>query len=246
MIHRPFPRLCQCGVVHRSPVLSARQLRPFDGLYWSADAKNRMLDAMDESQATGMAFGSLHTAFSTTGANEVPTTGSPAYQRRALSWAAASGGVKALANVPDWDVPGGSTVVAWVGFWDLIAAGVFKGMIPAGGGPLRPCSVETSGDLSANTINAKAHGFLANTRAVFWGTLPAGLLVGTLYWVLAAGLTSDIFEVSLDSPAGSQTVVDLTGTQPYSFFAQQAVPQTFTGQGHYSLSSASLDLSAVA
>jgi hypothetical protein len=139
-------------------------------MFWSNTAKALMLDAMDESIATGMKFGSLHTAYSTTGTNEV-TGGSPAYARKGLTWAAASSGSKALAaTLPTWDVPA-STTVAWVGLWDAVTVGTFLGMMPAGGAAIQSCDA-LSADITANTINAKAHGYTAGTAVVFWGTLP--------------------------------------------------------------------------
>lgn len=213
-------------------------------MFWSNTAKALMLDAMDESIATGMKYGSLHTAYSTTGTNEV-TGGSPAYARKALTWSAASSGSKALAaTLPTWDVPA-STTVAWVGLWDAITVGTFLGMIPAGGSTLQGCYC-ASGDITANTINAKAHGYSAGNAVVFWtnsGGLPTGLSVGTIYFVIATGLTADVFEVS--TTAGG-AAVDLTGTAPFDFLVQKCVPEVFSGQGTYALSSGSVDLSAVA
>jgi hypothetical protein len=210
-------------------------------MFWSNTAKALMLDAMDESIATGMKFGSLHTAYSTTGTNEV-TGGSPAYARKGLTWAAASSGSKALAaTLPTWDVPA-STTVAWVGLWDAVTVGTFLGMMPAGGAAIQSCDA-LSADITANTINAKAHGYTAGTAVVFWGTLPTGLTVGTIVYVIATGLTTDVFEVSATSGGSA---IDLTGTAPFNFFVQKCVPEVFAGQGTYALSSGSVDLSVVA
>jgi hypothetical protein len=209
---------------------------------WADVAKNLMLDAMDESIATGAKYGSLHSAYSASGANEL-TGGSPAYARKALTWAAAASGAKALAaTLPTWDVPAAG-VVAWIGLNDAVTAGTFLGMLPAGAGTLQPCSVEVSGDLTSDTIFAKAHGYSAGDVVVFWGTLPTGLAVGTLYYVIATGLTADAFKVS--ATAGG-SALDLTGTAPFTFFVQKCVPETFGGQGTYALSSLSVNLGAVA
>lgn len=211
-------------------------------VFMSNTLKNLMLDQLDESLSTGADFGSLHTAYSTTGTNEV-TGGSPAYARKGLTWAAASGGSKALsATFPTWDVPAGTTV-AWIGGWDAVTVGNFLFMVPAGAGTLQPASTEVTADLTANNVFAKAHGFVADTRVVFWGTLPTGLSVGTIYFVLSGELTADAFAVSTTS-GGAE--VDLTGTAPFNFFVQKCVPEVFTGQGTYTLSSGSIDLSAVA
>lgn len=244
MIHTAYPRLCQCGVVHRVATERdlAHRVRPFDQLFLTNTAKNLMLGALSVASATNADFGSLHTAYSTTGTNEV-TGGSPAYARAALTWAAASGGAVALAaTLPTWNVPAGTTI-AWWGGWDAVTTGTFLFMLPLGAGTLRPASAETATDITNNDIFAKAHGYVADTRVVFWGSLPTGLSVGTIYYVLATGLATDSFRVATTSGGSA---VDLTGTQPFNFFAQSCVPEVFAGQGTYSLSSASLDLSAVA
>lgn len=211
-------------------------------VFISNTAKNLMLDALDESLATGADFGALHTAYSTTGANEL-TGGSPAYARKGLTWAAAASGAKALAaTFPTWDIPAGTTV-AWFSGWDAVTAGNFLFMTPIGAGTLRPSSVETSTDLTNNDIFSKAHGYVADTRVVFWGTLPTGISVGTIYFVLATGLTTDSFRVATTSGGSA---IDLTGTQPFAFYAQSCVPETYAGQGTYNLTAGSIDLAAVA
>lgn len=74
-----------------------------------------MLDALAPITA------SLHTADpGNTGASEV-TGGTPAYARKAITFAAASAGSKAASTQPVFDVPAGTTV-AWVGFWDATPA----------------------------------------------------------------------------------------------------------------------------
>lgn len=244
MIHLPSPRLCWCGVVHRVAVEAdlARRLRPYDDIFLTNATKDLMNDAMDESVGTGFVAGSLHSAYSTTGTNEL-TGGSPAYARKSLTWNASSGGSKALAaTLPTWDVPAGSTV-AWIGFWTLTSGGTFRGMLPAGAGALQPCMAEITADLTANTMFAKAHGFAADTRVVFWGAnIPTGLTVGTIYFVIATGLTADVFEVATTSGGAA---VDITGTAPLGFFVQKCIPEVFAGQGTYPLSSLSFDASVV-
>lgn len=198
--------------------------------------KNLMLDQWDESLATGADFGSLHTAYSTTGTNEV-TGGSPAYARKGLTWAAASGGSKALAaTLPTWDVPA-ATTVAWVGFWDAVTAGTFLGMAPAGGGALKPFAVM---DDTNDTFYSEAHGYTNGQQVVLWGpNLPPGVAVGTIYFIV--GAATDSFQVSATSGGSAVNVTD-----EGEGFAQLIVPETFSGQGTYSLSAGTIDLAAVA
>lgn len=209
-------------------------------VFLSNTAKGLMLDAIDESLAAGAKFASLHSAYSNSGANEL-SGGSPAYARKPLTWAAASGGSKALAaTLPTFDVPAGAAP-AWLGFWDAATLGTFLGMGPLGGGALKPIAAE-AGDLAGNTLGSAAHGFAAGNAVVFWGAaLPGGLVQGTIYYVIAAGLATNVFEVSATSGGAA---VDITSVG--AGFAQLIVPETFGGQGTYSISSGSLDLSGVA
>ena len=236
MIHLPSPRLCPCGVVHRDAPPLAHDLRPYDGFFLTAAAKNAGLDAI----AALLAYGSLHSAYSNSGANEI-AGGSPAYARKALTWASASGGSVALSGTPySWDVP--ASTVAWLGFWSAASSGTFRGMLPAGGKAIQRCSVETSGDISSDLIFAPSHGYTAGNTVVFWGTLPTGLTVGTIYYVIAAGLAANAFSVST-TLGGS--AVDLTGTAPFVFLVQQTVVETFSAQGVFALSAGSFDPSLV-
>jgi hypothetical protein len=71
-------------------------------------------------------FISAHTADpGENGASEV-SGGSPAYARKAITFAAADGGVKAASNQPVLDIPAGTTV-AYLGLWSLATGGVFLG-----------------------------------------------------------------------------------------------------------------------
>jgi hypothetical protein len=219
-------------------------------MFWSNTGKGVMLNAMDEAASGGASYGSLHTAYSTTGSNEV-TGGSPAYARSALTWGAASGGVKSLTTtLPTWNVPSGTTV-QWFGLWDAVTSGNFLGMMPLGAGSLLSAMVEVSTDLTNNDIFSKAHGLVAGNRVVFWGTLPTGLsredATNGPYYVIATGLTTDSFRVA-NSAANyaSNTAVDITGTAPYAFYVQRAIPQTTVTQDTISLASGSIDLSVVA
>lgn len=87
--------------------------------------KGVMLNAF----GTSAAFASLHTADpGTTGTSEV-TGGSPAYARKALSWAAAATGSKASNGALTFDVPG-STTITHLGYWSASTGGTFYGSRP--------------------------------------------------------------------------------------------------------------------
>jgi hypothetical protein len=207
-------------------------------------AAQQMLNAMDETPAApaaGYAFASLHSAYSTTGTNEL-NGGAPAYARKGVTGAAASGRSKVFTPSGAFDVPAGSTV-AWVGRWSLVTAGTFWGMAPAGAGAKRQFNVSDAADVTANTIDSPAHGLAADNRVVFWAAegaaLPAGLAEGTIYWVIATGLTTDVFSVSTTQGGAA---VDITGNGDGTF--QTCVPEVFAGQGTYTVTTDTLSVPA--
>lgn len=207
--------------------------------------KNLMLGPVATASATNPDFGSLHTAYSTTGANEV-TGGSPAYARKALTWGSpASGSTPLAATLPSWDVPTGTTV-GWWGGWDAVTAGNFLFMQALGGQTYKGSMVETSTDLTNNDIFSDSHGYVADNRVVFWSmsgiALVSPLATGTIYWVIATGLATDSFRVST-TQGGS--AVDLVTDQPIAMFVQRCIPQTTVTQDVISLASASFDIGAL-
>lgn len=206
---------------------------------WSDTAKNLMLDAMDEGIATGAKYGSLHTAYSASGANEV-TGGSPAYARKGLTWSAAASGAKSLAaTLPIWDIPA-ATDVAWIGLWDAVTAGNFLGIGPNGAEAYKRFVVPT-GDLAGDTIECPAHGYSNGDTVVIWAPSggPAGLSVGTVYFVVSAA--TDTFKLAATS-GGSAIDVTAIG----SGFVQRMVVQHFAGQGTLTVSSLTINLGTIA
>lgn len=193
-----------------------------------------MLDALDEGQAAGAKYGSLHTAYSSSGANEV-TGGSPAYARKAATWAAASSGSKATSASMVFDVPA-STTVRWVGFWDASTAGNFLGMTPNGGGTPQAFTVP---DISNDTLECVAHGFSNGDQVVVWAVpgdpVPTGLAEGTVYFVVSA--TTDDLQLSATS-GGAAINITAIGAG----FLQKLVPETFGAQGTHTVSSATMTL----
>lgn len=201
-------------------------------------AANLMLDALDESQTGGIKFWGLHTAYSTTGTNEL-TGGSPAYARKAAVYAAASARSKASSAGATFDVPAGSTVL-WLGRWNALTTGTFLGMGPLGGGARRQFGVTAAG-VTANTIDSPAHGLSSGNGVVFWAAagavLPAPLAEGTVYYVIATGLTTDVFSVSTTVGGAA---VDITAVGDGEL--QTITPEVFAGQGQYNLTTDTLSL----
>lgn len=237
MIHQASPYLlCRCGQVHRPQVVPtlARLLRPYDGFLIAVTEKDAMLQKL----ATDSTHISVHTAYSSTGANEVsPVT------RFAATWGTAgSGSIALAATLPSFSIPASTPEVSWWSGWSALTSGTFRFIAPLGGGTIRPASAEIATDITNNDIYAKAHGYAAADRVVGWGTLPTGLTVGVLYFVIATGLTADIFRVST-TLGGS--AVDLTGTPPFNFFVQKCAPEAFVSAGTLTFGATSLDLAGI-
>lgn len=203
---------------------------------FSDTAVQRMLNVLDESGGAGVGatHGSLHTAYSSTGSNEV-TGGSPAYARKAATWAAASGRSKATSASMVFDVPAGTTV-RWVGIWDAVTAGNFLGMTPNGAATPQDFVVP---DISNDTLECVAHGYSNGNSVVVWAVpgdpLPTGLSEGTVYFVISA--TTDDLQLSATS-GGSAINITAIGAG----FIQRLVEETFGAQGTHTVSSATMSL----
>jgi hypothetical protein len=87
--------------------------------------KHVMLDAL----GTAAAYASLHTADPSTGGTSEVTGGTPAYARKAITWAAASAGSKASSAGIVFDVPA-ATSITHMGYWSALVAGTFLGSRP--------------------------------------------------------------------------------------------------------------------
>jgi hypothetical protein len=178
-------------------------------------AKNTMLNALTPDAC------SLHTAFpGLTGTNEV-TGGTPAYARKAVAFAAAAGGSRALSAAVTFDVP--ATTVRWFGFW---VAGTYVGYAANGGAQLLYVV-----DTGSNNIRSPVHGQANGTKVVFFnGTVPAPLAEGTVYFVVNA--TTDTFQVS--ATLGGAAIV-LTG-QPNNSALATIIEDVYAAQGSHTLS----------
>jgi hypothetical protein len=202
---------------------------------FSAYGKNKMLDNLDEAVSGGALYLSLHTAYSTTGTNEV-TGGTPTYARKAATWGAAASGQKALSSALTFDVPAGS--IAFIGVWDAVTVGNFIGMTPAAAGTLK-MAVVNSGGVTSDTFDSPAHGFVNGNTVVPWqisgAGIPTGITEGTIYYVV--GATTDTFQLSATS-GGSAINITAVG----KCFVQSITVEVFAAQGQYQVSAATLDL----
>ncbi len=189
--------------------------------------KNLMLDA------NGATYLSLHSDIpNSSGSNEL-TGGSPAYARKAISYASAGSGAKASSTNPSFDVPAGT--VYFLGRWTAITAGTFLGWAPINGGTVKGVGTATTADV----ITSNGHG-LSDTnqitlQAVNGEALPTGLSATVIYFVRDA--TTDTFKVALTSGG---TAVDITAIGELAF--QKVIPEVFASQGTMPVTSDTMDL----
>lgn len=205
---------------------------------------NKLLDAVlnNTSFAVTTPYLSLHTGDTgITGANEV-TGGS--YARASASFAAAaSGSCSSDADVSITGMPEetGSNAVRFWGLWDNSSGGNFLC-----GGPISTtaqCQF-TVYDHTTDLVSSPAHGLSAGDAVVFrddeGGTLPTGITEGSIYFVIASGLTTDVFKVSTTS--GGSTI-DITATGRGSF--QKVVPKLTNAGDTFTILSTTLTVSLI-
>lgn len=202
---------------------------------YSATARNRMLDALDEGATTGIGTLSVHTAYSATGTNEA-TGGSPAYARKAVTWAPAASGAKAQTGTVTFDLAAGT--YGWIGFWSTEATPVFMGMVPNGGAAANPLKPFVMDDATADTFRSVGHGYANGDSVVLWpgsnNTLPTGVAEGTVYFVVTTA--TDSFQLSATSGGAAINV-----TAKGQGHAQKIVQEVFAAQGQLQVSNLSLD-----
>lgn len=180
---------------------------------------------------------SLHSADpGLTGANEL-TGGSPAYARKQNTFPAFASGTADNDTAILFDVPAGD-VVAW-GVWDLSTAGVCfqTGWFST----VSNAILVPDADVAGNLIRSHEHGLAANDRIVFEVleglTLPAGLTAGTLFHVIAGGLTADAFSVSATQGGAA---IDITASGVG--IVRKVVVTNFAAQGQFQINAGELDI----
>jgi len=196
------------------------------------DGRNIMLDAL-----TAVAvFASVHTADPTAGSNEV-TGGSPAYARKAVTFAAAASGAAAANGTdPVWDIAAGTTCVA-IGYWSAVSAGTFYGWSPLNGGTVFPFYAANSGDLFTTDAHGYSNGDQVYVHAVSGSSLPTGIAEGTRYYIIS--VSGDTYQLSTTS-GGSAIAISTDGAG----MIQKVVPETFGAQGTLTQTDATLRLTA--
>lgn len=143
-----------------------------------------------------------------TGASNEVTGGS--YARQQADFAAAGSGTTSNSGNIDFTSMPTTTVVAF-GIFDAVTTGncFWTGWLST----VSNVILVPDADLTNNDIRSHEHGFATDDRVVFEAveglTTPAGLTLGTLYFVLATGLTTDAFRVSTSSGGSA---VDITAS----------------------------------
>jgi hypothetical protein len=96
---------------------------------------------------------------------------------------------------------------------------------------IREASTVTLPIASPGVVTWTGHGFSANWEVVFTttGALPTGLTAGTSYYVVAAGLTANTFQVSA-TPGGA--AINFTGSQSGTHWAEGVTRQCACGSAH--------------
>lgn len=199
--------------------------------------KNAILDAV----SARWTHASLHSAGTAgTGANEL-TGGSPAYARKALTWAAGSGGqVLTATTAQAFDVPAGSSV-KFVGMWSASSAGTFRAGAPADSALANP--LVFTAIASTDVFTCPGHSFVAGDEVVVidtdGSTLPTGVVEETIYFVVSvSGIT---FSLSATS-GGSAVNITADGAGHIT----SMTTETFGGQGTYTIPVGNLSVSLLA
>jgi hypothetical protein len=193
-----------------------------------------MLDSLNGGTPSSIiAYASLHSAYSSSGANEL-TGGS--YARQTVTWSAASGGSKGDSAVGGaFSVPAASTV-AFVGLWSALSSGTFAGMGPNDAGTQYAF---TATDASPCVFTAPGSSYSNGSTVVLFpgagGTLPTGFTAGAVYYVVSA--STDTFELSATS-GGSAINSSAVG----SGIVQAVTLELFGAAGTYTLNTETLSL----
>lgn len=91
------------------------------------------------------------------------------------------------------------------------------------GADCTPESTVTISQASPGVVTWNGHGLLAGQPVIFTtaGTLPTGLVAGTIYYVIAAGLTANTFSVAA-TPGGAGIATTAAGTGTHTASAPPA------------------------
>lgn len=155
--------------------------------------------------APAAVYAALLTAIADAEAGTVTETTYGSYARQPITFgvpAASLGGRQTQAGAITFPAKSdvGSVAIIGVGIFDALTVGNLLDVILCyDGSPL--AAIVNNSDVAGNTIQSPAHGLTTNDQVrieQFPGDtpLPAGLAENTTYFVIATGLTADVFELS--------------------------------------------------
>lgn len=163
--------------------------------------------------------------------------GSPAFARKAASFAAAATGQKASNTSVTFDMPGGltgATAAYFVGFRTALTAGTDMGFFPLGNQAVK----EATYDATTDFFTSHAHGYANGQEIVLYasgGSVPTGFTANAVYYVV--GATTDTFQLSATSGGSA-----VNGTTNTDVFVQRVIPESFGSQGQLALASGNVIL----
>lgn len=163
------------------------------------------------------------------------------YARQPVTWGTPASGITSNTGAVSIPVPAGTTPMV-VCLYDALTAG---NRLSDGGYGSSGQQVKGLGTVDATTdlFLSKAHGLTTDDRVFFspvnGEAIPTGVSVTTLYFVLAAGLTTDAFAVSTTS-GGAALNVTVSGEVLF----QKTVLNVFASAGNLTFAIAALVLDA--
>lgn len=123
--------------------------------------------------------------------------------------------------------------------------GNYLGYAPFGGSTVKGFGEVDSTGVTNDTITSSGHGLTTDDRVVvfnvFAESIPTGLTEGTVYFVLASGLTTDVFKVATTSGGAAVNI-----TAQGELYFHKVVPEVFAGQGQITVAIGALVLDATA
>ncbi len=164
-------------------------------------------------------YASILTAVADAEAGTVTETAYAGYARIAITFAApgAATGGRRIQNSGaitfGQKTDAGTVTAIAIGIHDAVSAGNMLDVVFLDTSAVTPFEIETT-DTAGDTLTSVGHNMAANQQVRFeqtpaGGALPAGLSENTTYFVIATGLTADVFKVSTTQGGAA---VDITAS----------------------------------
>lgn len=196
--------------------------------------KARCLTGLKGGTTSSSIYGSIHSAKSTTGANETSTSGGT-YSRQLVTFNAPSSGAMTLASSVDWNLPTGA-VSACLGLWDhatSTSTSNFLGIIALGGTPQ-----EYSLNGSDSYIYAPNNSVANDDIVIFFATTAGGgnISASTTYRVW--NREANRFQIATSTGgSGLVTFSDFTQYPSSDAYVVKMLADTYASGGVFRLNS---------